>query len=145
MIDKKVLRNIESELDNSELSVRGMEEVDLIILRRTDIGYLVAVNGLHRGIIHYNEVFIDLFEGEEMRGFVKAIQEENKLDIVMGRAGYGKVEEEAGKILDLLAKNKGFLPYHDKTDPADIYRVFGMSKKTFKMTIGNLYKQKRIS
>ena len=62
-----------------------------------------------------------------------------------GKPGYQKVEEETEKILRLLKENGGFLPYYDKSDPDDIYKVFGMSKKTFKMAIGALYKQKKIA
>jgi predicted RNA-binding protein (virulence factor B family) len=55
------------------------------------------------------------------------------------------VEDETGKILRLLKENDGYLPFHDKSDPEEIYSFFGMSKKTFKMTTGNLYKQRKIS
>lgn len=136
---------IEDELSNETITVNEMDEVDLVVLRPTDIGYIVMVNNKHTGLLHYNEVFIDLFVGEKLVGFVKTIKEDNKLDIVLGRAGFAKVEDEAGKILDLLKQHKGFLPFHDKSLPDDIYAFFGMSKKTFKMTIGNLYKQKLIS
>jgi predicted RNA-binding protein (virulence factor B family) len=44
----------------------------------------------------------------------------------------------------MLKEKGGFLPYHDKTDADEIYEVFGMSKKTFKMSIGTLFKQKKI-
>ena len=62
-----------------------------------------------------------------------------------GKAGYNRVEDETEKILRLLKENNGFLPYHDKSNPDDIYSFFAMSKKTFKMTVGNLYRQKKIS
>jgi predicted RNA-binding protein (virulence factor B family) len=135
---------LESELSNETITVNKMDEVDLVVLRPTDIGYIVMVNKKHMAMLHYNEVFIELFVGEELRGFVKTIHEDHKLDVVLGRAGFAKVEDEAGKILEMLKQNKGFLPYHDKSDPEAIYDFFGMSKKTFKMTIGNLYKQQLI-
>ena len=136
---------IENELSNETITVDEMDEVELVVLRPTDIGYVVMVNDKHKGLLHYNEVFIELFVGEKLLGFVKSIKEDNKLDIVLGRAGFAKVEDEAGKVIELLKKHKGFLPLHDKSLPDDIYAFFGMSKKTFKMTIGNLYKQKLIS
>ena len=61
-----------------------------------------------------------------------------------GKAGYQRVEDEAGKILRLLQENNGYLPYHDKSTPEEIYEFFHISKKTFKMTTGNLYKQHKI-
>jgi len=61
-----------------------------------------------------------------------------------GKVGYQRVEDEAGKVLRLLKENKGYLPYNDKSNPEEIYEFFGMSKKTFKMTTGNLYKNRKI-
>jgi predicted RNA-binding protein (virulence factor B family) len=143
MIERKV--EYEEGLSNEQLTVKELEEVDLEIIRPTDIGYLVSINGRHQGILHYNEVFIELWSGEKMRGFIKAIREGNKIDVVLGRAGFAKVEDEARKIISLLEKNNGKLPFHDKSGAEEIYEFFGMSKKTFKMTIGNLYKQRVIT
>ena len=85
-------------------------------------------------------------------GFIKKIYPEDKtgddqlrIDVSAGKPGYNRVEDETEKILRLLKENDGFLPYHDKSDPEEIYSFFGMSKKTFKMTTGNLYKQRKIS
>jgi len=64
--------------------------------------------------------------------------------VALGKPGYQKVEDEADKILRLLKQKSGYLPYHDKSAPEEIYEVFGMSKKTFKMTVGKLYKEKKI-
>jgi hypothetical protein len=63
---------------------------------------------------------------------------------MLGKPGYKRTETESDKIMNALEKANGFLPYHDKTDAETIYQVFGMSKKTFKMTIGMLYKNKLI-
>jgi len=54
------------------------------------------------------------------------------------------VGDESDKILMMLEENGGFLPYHDKSSPQEIYSFFSMSKKTFKMATGALYKQRKI-
>jgi len=64
---------------------------------------------------------------------------------VAGRPGYARVEDETQKVIRLLQENDGYLPYHDKSSPEEIYSFFGMSKKAFKMTIGNLYKQHKVA
>lgn len=135
---------IDSFLSNETVSVKEMEQVQLVVYRRTDIGYLVIVNNRHTGVLHYNEVFKALSPGEKLTGFVKKIYEDNKIDLVAGKPGYERVADEGQKILDLLKENSGYLPYNDKSDPDAIYRFFGISKKTFKMTLGNLYKQRKI-
>jgi predicted RNA-binding protein (virulence factor B family) len=137
---------IDSFLSNEELTVKELEEVRLTVYRRTDIGYVVIINNKHTGVIHHNEIFRNITSGDTFNGFIKKIYpRENKIDVVAGKPGYKKVEDETTKILRLLDENNGHLPYNDKSDPDEIYDVFGMSKKTFKMTIGNLYKQRIIS
>jgi predicted RNA-binding protein (virulence factor B family) len=135
---------IDQFLSNDVLTIKEMEIVELVIYRRTDIGYLAIINNKHTGVLHFNEVFRVIETGDKLEGFIKKIGPENKIDVVAGRPGYQRVEDETGKIMRLLKENNGYLPYHDKSDPDDIYSFFSMSKKTFKMTTGNLFKQRKI-
>lgn len=135
---------IESLLSNDELTVKEMEQVDLIVYRHTELGFVMIINNVHTGLLHQNEVFADLRTGDKLKGFIKQIRPDNKIDVVLGKPGFQKVEDEGEKIMRLLEEHNGYLPYHDKSDPEDIYAFFGMSKKTFKMTTGNLYKQRKI-
>ena len=131
-------------LSNIELSVKEKEIVSLIVYRKTDLGYAMIINNQHIGLLHSNEIYREMVIGEKLEGFVKSIRPDNKIDVVIGKPGFQKVEDETAKILRLLAENDGYLPYHDKSDPEDIYAFFGMSKKVFKMTTGILYKQQKI-
>jgi predicted RNA-binding protein (virulence factor B family) len=136
---------IEPFLSNENLTVKEKDMVDLVVYRRTDIGYLVIINNKHTGVLHFNEIFQSIGAGDKMKAFIKTIRPENKIDVVIGKPGYDRVEDEASKILRLLQENNGYLPYHDKSDPEEIYSFFGMSKKAFKMATGNLYKQQKIT
>ena len=131
-------------LSNELLTVKTLDPVKLIVYRRTDIGYVVIINKQHTGVLHHNEIYRSIGVGDQFDGFIKKIYPDNKIDVAAGKAGYGRVEDEAAKILRLLDEQDGYLPYHDKSDPEIIYAFFGMSKKTFKMTVGNLFKQKKI-
>ena len=135
---------IESFLSNEKLTVKEMDQVNLTIYRRTDIGYVTIVNHLHTGVLHFNEIYRDINIGDSFSGYVKKIYPDNRMDVVIGKPGYQRVEDELQKLLRLLEENNGYLPYNDKSDPNDIYSFFGMSKKTFKMAVGNLYKQRKI-
>lgn len=137
-------QRFERTLSNDELTVKEKDPVELTIYQKTDIGYKVIINNRYLGVLHYNEVFRELEYGAHEKGFIKTIREENKIDVSLGEAGYKKVETEAEKILRLLAENNGYLPYHDKSNPEEIYDYFGISKKVFKMTVGALYKQRKI-
>lgn len=135
---------IEPFLSNDRLTVKEMDVVNLTVLRRTDIGYVMIINHLHTGVLHFNEIYREISTGDRFEGYVKKIYPDNKIDVVIGKPGYQRVEDEVQKIIRLLQENNGYLPYNDKSDPNDIYAFFGMSKKTFKMTTGNLYKQRKI-
>lgn len=132
-------------LNNVILTVQEKEIIDLIVYRRTDIGYVVIINNKHTGVLHHNEIYRDITIGDKFKGFIKKIYPDNKIDVAAGQPGYQRVEDETEKILLLLKENNGYLPYHDKSTPEEIYSFFSMSKKTFKMATGNLYKQGKIS
>ncbi len=137
---------LEPFLSNEKLTVKELDVVDLIVYRRTDIGYVVIINNQHTGVLHFNEIYRNITAGDKFTGFIKKIYpSDNKIDVSAGKPGYNRVEDEGEKILRLLKENDGYLPYYDKSDPEEIYSFFGMSKKTFKMTTGNLYRQRKIS
>ena len=135
---------IEPFLSNDELTVKEKDLVDLVVYRRTDIGYVVIINNKHTGVLHFNEIYQNIGVGDRLKGFIKTIRPENKIDVVIGKPGYNRVEGGAEKILRLLSENNGYLPFHDKSDAEEIYDFFGMSKKAFKMATGSLYKQQKI-
>ncbi len=135
---------IDQYLSNETLTIKEKEVVDLVVYRRTDLGYLVIINNKHTGLIHFNEVYRDIEIGDRFPGFIKTILPENKIDVVAGKPGYERVEDESEKVLRLLKENDGYLPFHDKSSPEEIYSYFAMSKKTFKMTTGALYKKRKI-
>lgn len=134
---------IDRYLSNENLTVQEKDPVNMVVYRRTDIGYVVIINNQHTGILHHSDIFRPIETGEKLTGFIRQIKD-NKIDVIAGKPGFNKVEDESGKILRLLQENNGYLPYHDKSSPEEIQDFFGMSKKTFKMTIGNLYKQRKI-
>jgi len=143
---------LEPFLSNEQLTVKELEEIDLIVYRRTDIGYVCIINNIHTGVLHHNEIYRNIQVGDKFRGFIKKIYPESpdknerfRIDVAAGKKGYQRVEDEAGKVLRLLKENNGYLSYHDKSDPEEIYDFFGMSKKTFKMTTGNLFRQRKIT
>ena len=143
---------LEPYLSNEEITVTELEVVDLIVYRRTDIGYVCIINNKHTGVLHFNEIYRNIGVGDKFQGFIKKIypvsndkEDRFRIDVAAGKPGYNRVEDETEKVLRLLRENHGFLPYNDKSKPEDIYDFFGMSKKTFKMTTGNLFKQRKIA
>ena len=120
------------------------QEVDLVIWTLTDVGYKAIINNQHIGVIYKNEIFRKISNGQKMKGYIKKIRDDDKIDLTLDKIGYTKIDNFAQIILNAIEKAGGFLPYNDKTDPEIIYNIFGMSKKVFKQSIGNLFKQRFI-
>ena len=136
---------IEKFLNNISPKYEFNQEVSLLVADDTEIGYKVIVNNLHWGMVYHNQVFQRLEKGEHLKGYVKEIREDDKLDISLTPLGYQKVDGIAQTILQALQMQNGFLPVHDKSDPEVIYSLFRCSKKAFKQAIGALYRQHRIA
>ena len=120
------------------------QEVDLIIANKTELGINVIINSLHTGLLYKNEIFQELKPGEKIKGYIKKVREDDKIDVSLQKAGYERVTGIAGEILDKLRSSGGFIEANDKTSPETIKHMFGVSKKVFKKAIGALYKDRLI-
>ncbi len=123
---------------------RPKDSVQIIVYQRTDLGFKVIVDQQYKGMLYADEVFSDLHYGDKMRAFVDQVRPDGKLDIVLYKTGYNKVVDFSAYLLEYIRSNHGFVPYTDRTDPDVIYKVFGVSKKTFKKAVGDLYKKQWI-
>ena len=130
------------EKENIELEVG--QEVDLIIGEFSELGAKVIINKQYSGLIFQNEIFQKLRSGDRVKGFIKQLREDKKIDVSLQQQGYAGVAPNAEKILEKLNAEGGFLALNDKSDPKLIQDQLEMSKKTFKKAIGGLYKQKLI-
>jgi predicted RNA-binding protein (virulence factor B family) len=131
-------------LSNDELTVERFEEVDLMVSRFTELGVEMIINQQHKGLVYTDEIYRDLKLGEKLKGVISKIRDDNKIDLSLQHIGYKNIEPSAQVILDALERNGGSLPLHDKSDPDEIKKRLGMSKKSFKKAIGSLYKQEQI-
>lgn len=136
---------IENYLDNIPIDYDIDEEVDLIVVNQTDLGYNAIIDNSHLGVIFKNEVFQPLSPGDKIQGFIKKIRTDGKIDLCLQKAGYEKISEFADKIVAELQKREGFLALTDKSSPEEIYKTFKFSKKNFKAAIGALYKKRIIT
>lgn len=122
------------------------DEVSIQIHSKTELGTKVIVDNLYWGIIYENEIFTNLTIGETRIAYIKKIRDDLKLDISLSKSGYqNKISDIESTILSALGANNGFLPLHDKSSSDEIRDALSMSKKSFKMAIGGLYKAGKIS
>ncbi|MBY7845961.1 GntR family transcriptional regulator [Vibrio fluvialis] len=131
-------------LDKTPAKYAQNEQVDLIIAERSDLGYKAIINGQHWGMIFPSDVFGKLFIGKKLKGYIKNIREDGKIDLALQKVGVAKMDDLSEKILETLKKKGGFLPLSDKSTPEAIFATFRTSKGTFKKTIGGLFKQGKI-
>ncbi len=150
-MDEKTQRLVASSkinqfLSNDTITVERGEEVDLIVSHITEIGINVIINEQHKGLLYKDEVYDESIRtGDRLRGYIKTIRPDNKIDVSIEKLGYEKIEPNAQKILDELRASRGFLRLNDNSHPEDIKTVLQMSKKTFKKAIGALYKDQLIA
>lgn len=121
------------------------QEVDLLIVKSTDLGFSAIINNSHWGVIYENEIYQNVHIGQKVRGFVKKVREDGKIDLRLQKSGYGKVLDLNERILVALRAGGGFLEITDRSSPEKIKTLFGASKKAFKMAVGALYKRRLIT
>ena len=120
------------------------DEVEVLILGESPLGFNCIVNDNFAGLAYANENFKDVGTGVKMKAYIKQVRSDGKLDILFEKPLLEAMEEHAEKILAILRKNGGFLAFHDKSDSKEIQVSLQMSKKAFKRAIGSLYKEKYI-
>ncbi len=134
---------IEHFLDNTALTVKNGDTVQLMVFGRSDLGLSVIVNNLHQGLVHASDVFRPVGIGDRITGYVKTVRDDNKLDITLQPIGYRKYNDvNTAMLAKRLQSRSGFLPLNDKSTAEEIHAEFGISKKAFKKALGALYKER---
>jgi len=133
----KFLNNIPPEYEYNQ-------EVDLLVADPTALGYKVIINNTHWGLVYFDEIFSPLAKGEHIKGYIKEVRDDDKIDVSLSPLGYKRVKTIEETIVEVLQNHSGKLGISDKSDPEEIYAMFHCSKKAYKQAIGSLYKQRRI-
>lgn len=132
-------------LDNLPPDYEEMQEVDLFICNDMELGYNAIINGTHWGMLYKNEVFKPLRRGDKMKGYIKKVREDEKIDLCLEKPGYdNRIDNISKSIIDILKEEGGYVAVTDKSSPEIIKELFEMSKKNFKKAIGTLYRKKLI-
>lgn len=121
------------------------EEVNILIWQKTDLGFKAIIDHKYSGLLYDNEIFQNIRTGMTMKAFVKQVRDDGKIDLMLQKAGFEKVDDFSKVLLDRLKQEGGKLALNDKSPADEIYAVFGVSKKTFKKGVGDLYKKRLIS
>ncbi|MGM9455057.1 CvfB family protein [Legionella bozemanae] len=128
-------------LDKTATHFKSGEEVTLLIAESTPLGRKVIINNSHWGLIHASDIFQPLIYGKKIKGYIKKVREDGKIDVALRQIGQNNINELAQRILSKLEQSGGFLALHDKSSPTEIQEIFSESKKNFKSALGQLYKR----
>jgi predicted RNA-binding protein (virulence factor B family) len=136
---------IEKFLDPEPKELEFNQAVKLMITHKTDLGYKAIINNKYQGMIFNDDIFVPIQIGQVHQGYIKKVRSDGKIDLNLVESGYAKIDDFAQKILRILKANQGYLAINDKSKPELIYKLFGMSKKNYKKSIGALYRERLIS
>jgi predicted RNA-binding protein (virulence factor B family) len=120
-------------------------EVEILVWQKTDLGYKAIIDNQFSGLIYDNEIFGDIETGMQMKAYVKQVREDGKIDLTLQKPGFEKVDDFAKTLLDYIKQRGGRIGLNDKSPAEEIYAAFGVSKKTFKKGVGDLYKKRLIA
>ena len=140
MASAKVERYLSKELPEDQPG----EEVEVMAWQKTDLGYKVIVDNKFGGLVYQKEIFKPLEPGMRMQAFVRQVREDGKIDLTLQKDGLQKVGDFAEILLQYIKDNGGHTSLNDKSAAEDIYDTFGVSKKTFKKAVGDLYKKRLV-
>jgi predicted RNA-binding protein (virulence factor B family) len=147
IVKQAVIRvsNMKRQDQKKQTGFHDGQKVELLISARSEMGFIAVINGTHKGILYKNEIFQPLKIGQEIDGFIKKVRDDKKVDLCLQKPGYKAINPLSRKIMDTLQQRGGFIAVTDKSRPEIIADIFGVSKKTFKKVIGNLYKKRLIT
>lgn len=120
------------------------ENVDILIWQRTALGYKAIIDNQYSGLLYENEIFQPLQIGMKLTAYIKQVREDGKIDLMLQKPGMEKVEDSAKMLLDYIKQHGGKTSLNDKSPAEVIYQELGISKKTFKKAVGDLYKKRII-
>ncbi|WP_270540289.1 S1 RNA-binding domain-containing protein [Bacteroides zhangwenhongii] len=136
---------VERYLSKEKPEYAAGEEVNILIWQKTDLGFKAIIDNKYSGLLYENEIFSSIETGMEMKAFVKQVREDGKVDLILQKPGFEKVDDFAKTLLDYIKEQGGRIHLNDKSPAEDIYDTFGVSKKTFKKGVGDLYKKRLIA
>lgn len=126
------------------VTVAKGQQVEILVVSKSDIGYRVIVENRHWGMLYSNQIFRPLSLGERTTAYVVKVTDERRIDLSLQRRGYTQVKDSAEQLYEAIANAGGFLELTDNSSPEDIQQRLQMSKKLFKRSLGVLMSHNRV-
>ena len=120
------------------------EEVNILIWQKTDLGFKAIIENMYSGLLYDSEIFQTLHTGDTLKAYIKQVREDGKIDLILQKPGFEKVDDFSKTLYHYIADHGGRIGLNDKSPAEESYDVFGLSKKTFKKAVGDVYKKRLI-
>lgn len=135
---------VERYLSKEKADFQPGQEVDILIWQKTDLGFKAIIENQYGGLLYEDEIFQPIHMGMKLKAYVKQVREDGKIDLMLQRPGMAKVTDFSQTLLAYIRQQGGSITLCDKTPAEEIYAAFGVSKKTFKKAVGDLYKKRLV-
>ena len=135
---------VERYIDHDAADYYHNDSVDLLVWQRTELGWKVIVDNKYAGMVYDNQIYRSIHMGDRLKGYIDQVRDDGKIDVMLQPSGRQQTKDFADALTDWLIAHGGVCEYGDKTDAETIKAVFGVSKKTFKRAVGDLYKHRVI-
>jgi hypothetical protein len=135
---------IEKFISDEKPELQELQNAEVFILNKSQLGYNAIVENKHHGLIYDNQVFTELKPGQRLIAVIKKIRDDNKIDLRLFKNDHVDISSFEELILNYLKSHDGTMHLNDESEPEDIYNTFGISKKNFKKALGALYRKKKI-
>lgn len=136
---------VENFLERPPARLRAGQEVQLLVCEETELGCKAIVDASFGGLIHCGPGMARPDVGSTQKGFISSIRSDGKVDLSLGPVGRVAADEARDTLLSALQQAGGRLDLCDASDPEDIRRGVGLSKKAFKRAVGALYRERLIT
>lgn len=136
---------VEHYLSQEKPAYEPGQGVDALVWQKTDLGYKVIIDNRYAGLLYESEIFQQLYMGMKVKAYIKQVREDGKIDLTLQKLGQAKVEDFSSTLLEYIRRNGGRTHLNDKSPADEIYALFGVSKKTFKKAVGDLYKKRLVT
>ena len=120
------------------------DEVSLLVWQKTDLGFKVIIDNAYAGLLYDTQIFRNLHTGDRVKGYISNVRKDGKIDVKLQKSGHEQVTDFAQILLKYLQTQGGRCRLGDKSDAEEIKEQFGVSKRTYKQAIGDLYRQRLI-
>jgi predicted RNA-binding protein (virulence factor B family) len=120
------------------------EKYDAYVMYLIENGYLAYSEAGHEIFIHKNNIREEARIGKKVSVKIIAQNEKGNYSGTLIEQKEIMLDKDANIVFEYLENHGGIMPYTDKSDAADISKVFHMSKSAFKRALGHLYHLKKV-